>query len=446
MRKTVLFTAALLSMGSVCAEEDLDDLLGSFDTPTLQAAPPAETSINQASGFPRHDFNSRLTLLATHNYQAHSDTPDYQDLSSAKTSLRLGIKSQWNKAWRSEAQLAGFHDAGYAIKGRDQFNAETLKHHEQELELRDTFVQGKLSDRLDIKIGRQIVVWGKSDSLRVVDVLNPLDLRDPGITDIENLRLPVGMAKADYYQGSWHGELILVGETRFSKRPAFGSQYSFYPSAPPAEDSLDSDAEHLQYAAALHFQSSAADASLHLAKIYDDDPYMTSGRLRHAPINLAGISANAPLGAWLVKTELALTDGKRFSPQPKQTYQQAKAMLGLEYYGISNHTFALEAMASQILDYDQALDNGSFAVGETASQTALRYSGKLLREQLTVNALASLWGNGGDGAFYRGWSSYELASGSSVSAGVVIYQSGDQLMFKQVADRDKLFVSWDWYY
>lgn len=445
MQKAVLLTAALLSAGNAWAEENLDDLLGGFEDNALQAEPATESSFDQATQFPKHDFSSRLTLLASHNYQARSGTPDYQDLSSAKLSLRLGVKSQWDKAWRSEAQIAGFHDAVFGIKGRDQFNDETLKRHEQEIELRDTYVQGKLSDRLDVKFGRQIVVWGKSDSLRVVDVLNPLDLRDPGMTDIEDLRLPVGMAKADYYQGNWHGELIVIGETRFSKRPAYGSQYNFYPTQPPAEDTLDSDADHLQYAAALHYQSSAADASLHLAKVYDDDLHVANGRLRHAPVSLIGTSANAPLGAWLIKAELALTDGKRYSSLPSQTYQQGKAMFGLEFYGISNHTFALEAMASQILDYDNALDSGPFGVGETSSQTALRYSGKFMREQLEINALASLWGDGSDGAFYRAWASYELAPGSSVGAGIVVYQSGDELMFEQVADRDKVFVTWDWY-
>ena len=36
------------------------------------------------------------------------------------------------------------------------------------------------------------------DNLRVTDVLNPMDLRVPGLTDIDDLRLPVTMIKLDY--------------------------------------------------------------------------------------------------------------------------------------------------------------------------------------------------------------------------------------------------------
>ena len=49
------------------------------------------------------------------------------------------------------------------------------------------------------KLGRQIVNWGRSDTVRVLDVINPLDNREPGLVDIEDLRLPVTMARVDYF-------------------------------------------------------------------------------------------------------------------------------------------------------------------------------------------------------------------------------------------------------
>jgi hypothetical protein len=78
---------------------------------------------------------------------------------------------------------------------------------------------------LDFKIGRQIVVWGKSDSIRITDVLNPLDNRTPGLIDIKNLRLGRLMSKLDYYQDNLKISAALLHENRFSKNPKFGSDF-----------------------------------------------------------------------------------------------------------------------------------------------------------------------------------------------------------------------------
>ena len=78
-----------------------------------------------------------------------------------------------------------------------------LDAYEQESELREVYLQGALASALDIKVGRQIVVWGKSDNIRITDVLNPIDNREPGLVDIEDVRLPLTMSRLDFYFGDW---------------------------------------------------------------------------------------------------------------------------------------------------------------------------------------------------------------------------------------------------
>jgi hypothetical protein len=80
--------------------------------------------------------------------------------------------------WRLLIGMKLFYDFAYALKGRDQFTEEVLDAYEDEVELSEAFVQGRLNRYLDIKAGRQIVVWGRSDNIRITDVLNPLDLRE----------------------------------------------------------------------------------------------------------------------------------------------------------------------------------------------------------------------------------------------------------------------------
>jgi len=52
----------------------------------------------------------------------------------------------------------------------------------------------------NIRIGKQIVVWGETDGFRLMDQINPLDQRR-GMTDVqfETTIIPIWLAKAEYY-------------------------------------------------------------------------------------------------------------------------------------------------------------------------------------------------------------------------------------------------------
>lgn len=61
------------------------------------------------------------------------------------------------------------YDAMPLVKGRSNYSDK------YQLELHEAFALASPTDTLDIKVGRQIVVWGVSESLRITDVLNPMD-------------------------------------------------------------------------------------------------------------------------------------------------------------------------------------------------------------------------------------------------------------------------------
>ncbi|WP_201341520.1 DUF1302 family protein [Abyssogena phaseoliformis symbiont] len=97
----------------------------------------------------------------------------------------------------------------------------TPKGYKHELNLNELILEGSINP----KIGRQIVVWGRSDSIRITDVLNPLDNRMPGLVGIKNLRLGRLMSKLDYYFDKLNLSMIVLHENRFSKTAAYGSDF-----------------------------------------------------------------------------------------------------------------------------------------------------------------------------------------------------------------------------
>ncbi|MEA1971132.1 MAG: DUF1302 family protein, partial [Thermodesulfobacteriota bacterium] len=320
------FTLLLPLPAFAVENELLDEVISGFDDKKPDA--PSDAMQNVLEGFddtpgeaahelPKNEFkpsmfslNGNLKLGASYNFAHHKpegNETDWRGLSRLRTELNLELNAKFSSSWQARINGKGTYDFAYTIQDRDEFTNDVLDNYEKELELGETYIQGSLTKSLDIKLGRQIVVWGKSDNIRVTDVLNPLDIREPGLTDIEDLRLPVTMSRLDYYIGDWSLTGIAIHEIRFNKIPKYGSD--FYPGfqPPPHEDKPDSCCKNTEYAAAINGIFSGWDISFYWADYYNDMPYMelvSAGpppqvEWKHARLKMLGAAFNAAVGNWL---------------------------------------------------------------------------------------------------------------------------------------------------
>jgi len=207
------------------ASGEMDDVLSGFDAPAEKQIDVGKTDDGMIPEW--LELGGSIGISASVNF-AH-DAPeeggtDFRGLSMLRTTVALDSEATFG-GWQLKISGHGFYDAAYVIQNRDQYTDELLDLYEQEFELDDVYLIGSLASNLDIKTGRQIVVWGKSDNLRITDILNPLDNRVPGLVDIKNRRLPVTMTKLDYYFGDWNLSGIMVHEVRFDKNPVFNSDF-----------------------------------------------------------------------------------------------------------------------------------------------------------------------------------------------------------------------------
>ncbi|MBT8372804.1 MAG: ligand-binding protein SH3, partial [Deltaproteobacteria bacterium] len=325
---------------------------------------------------------------------------------------------------------------------------DVVDNYEKEIELGETYLRGSLTKSFDVKIGRQIVVWGKSDNIRVTDVLNPLDMREPGLIDIEDLRLPVTMSRLDYYIGDWSLTGITIHEIRFNKNPEFGSD--FYPSLtpPPHEDKPDSNCKNTEYAAAINGIFSGWDVSFYWADYYNDMPHfelVPAGpppqiELKHARLKMVGFAFNAALGNWLLKTEAAYIDGFEFFNSSEKDYSRIDVLAGIEYSGFTDTTVSLEAVNRHTNNFDDVLELPPDQAEEDEFQWVVRLTRNFLNETLSLTLLASTFGETGqDGAFQRFSAEYDITDSIEIEGGVVFYKSGDLARFRNIGDNDRLF-------
>lgn len=387
------------------------------------------------------------TSYNMHHHEAEGTDTEWHGLSRLRAKMVLELDAKFSESWQARVAGHGFYDFAYRIRGRDEFTQEVLDENEKELEFGEVWLLGSITDKLDLKAGRQIVVWGKSDNIRVTDVINPLDLREPGLTDLENLRLPVTMTKLDYFLWGLNLSGMVIHEVRYNKEPEFGSD--FFPAAQPlpTTESPDTgfDIDNTQYALALDGIFHGWDASLYGAYFYDDTPHLdidSSGgqKLKHARLKMVGGAFNIATGNWLFKTEAAYLDGIRFFNSGKD-FNRIDALVGVEYSGFTDMTVSFEIADEHILNHDDQVEEAPDFTEQDRWVSALRLTKTYLNETLNLTFLAQTWGlTGDDGAFQRFTAEYDLTDAIELTGGVVFYQSGDLPRFREVGENDRLYL------
>lgn len=396
-------------------------------------------------------LDGHLRLAATVNTAHHApegDEIDWRGLSRLCGEGQLAGDLRLPKEWRLYLSGSSFYDLAYALNGRDDYTDAVLSEYEAETELAETYLLGSLGRHLDLKAGRQILVWGKSDNIRITDVLNPLDLRSPGLTDMADLRLPVTATRLDLHGGPWTLTGVAVHEIRFNKLPPYGSD--FYPAEgpPPSEEVPADSLAHSEYALALAGTFHAWDLTLSWADTYSDlghlelDP-TTPGNLvrKHERLQQFGLAANWALANWLLKTEAARIEGLRFFNAPGERFGRLDFLLGIEYGGWRETTFSIEVADRHILGHQERFEAVPDAVEAHEPQLVARLSRDLLHDTLNLEVLASYWGAGGEnGGLQRYSATYDINDALELYLGFVAYQSGKKGQFQGIGDNDRLFA------
>ena len=455
---------ALLLVTQPVAASELDDVLGGFDD-----SPPSEQSQldDVLAGFEEQSADSQevaaepffpewlsirgglgleLSLNVAHE-APEAQQPDFRGLSMARTSFDLVADVKFS-GWQARLGSAFFYDALYALQGRDHYSNRLLDDYESQAELTEAYLQVNLTDSLDLKVGRQVVVWGKSDNIRITDVLNPLDNRQPGMVDIKDLRLPVAMSRLDYYWGDWNVSGLIIHEPRWSKNPVWNSDFFPGTMAQPQDDPPSWSLETHQYGLAINGIFSGWDLSFYGASLLDNrghlvrDPSNTT-TVVHNRVTMAGAAVNVVRGSWLFKGEAAYWHGLEFSALAGEDRPRLDLLAGWEYSGLSETTFSFELSNRHIFDFDPRLAALPDGQQEDLVQWALRATRDMYNDRLTLTALLSSFGLvGEDGGFLRCQLEYDLTDSITLTAGGLFYQSGDYLPFRSIGDNDRLFVEY----
>jgi hypothetical protein len=117
-----------------------------------------------------------------------------------------------------------------------------------EVELREFFLEG-VFDRAQWRIGKQQVVWGQADGLKVLDVVNPQSFRAFILEDFEDSRLPLWTANVEVPVGPVSAQFLWVPDASGHAFAPDGSVFEFsakglsYPDPRPGLDVVVQEVE-----------------------------------------------------------------------------------------------------------------------------------------------------------------------------------------------------------
>lgn len=319
-------------------------------------------------------------------------------------------------------------------------------------------------DNMDLRIGRQMIIWGKADGVFITDIISPKDLGEFLLRDFDEIRTGITSLKADYYLGNNTLEFVWVPTFTSTMMPDEPSIWSRVPKfdLPATVDESEKDIpgrlENSEAFLKFSGMSSLIDFEIMTGTMWDDDPTMhilpeftmidgnpqPTGLLlkpQHHRLNLMGGSFSTEIKGFVVRGEGAYYTGKQFSALDTQMNMPLNLvekdylhyLIGTDF-NIGETQFSTQFIQRAIMDYDDAI-----VQDETDNMMTFLANRTFMRETLTLQ-LFSYVGLNYEDALIRPTIAYDIADGFELLAGANIFFRNDDT---EPADVSEMFGYFD---
>ena len=329
---------------------------------------------------------------------------------------------------------------------------------ELEMGLRQAYVD-IYWDSVDLRVGRQQVVWGKGDGVFITDVVSPKDLRRFLLPDFEEIRIGVDAVKFDYYRGSGTLEVVWIPVFAPALGPDEGSvwarsaEFPVQPSFDLSSKDVGASLENSEVFAKYSLLSSSFDLEMMAGYAWDDEPALHLSveqdpdthdvvslvvTPQHHRLGLAGGSFSAGVGGIVVRGEGAYYWGKQLATRSLLTgdgvleRDYVHYLLGVDWtsFGVG---MSAQFVSEVILDHDDLL-----ASDERSDVMTFLARDDFLNDTLHLEFFSYVGLSDGD-ALLRPKVSYDVADGFEVLFGADLFM-GDEGMFGAYDANDSVYT------
>jgi len=314
-------------------------------------------------------------------------------------------------------------------------------------------------ESMDVRLGKQQVVWGEATGLRITDVVNPRDFREFILDDFTDSRIPLWMTKLSYYVGDYTftGLWIPFFEPDRPALPGSTWEWTFNRIAPPDgvtvvvhdADEPDTTWENAEYGARISGLVSGWNMTLSYLFAWDDMParhihfdprasqLIVDQRFHRLPVY--GFTFANAFGPFVPRGEFSYYTGKMYNTaNPMAADRLVKRdflyyMIGTDY-SLSTHLFNFQFIQKVILDYEDEIYED-----QVYNSFSFWWQGKFSNETLKPELLL-IYGTNEGGWLIRPKFAYDLTDKITVTAGFDILSGPAWSFFGQFDANDRIYV------
>ncbi|KAA3610064.1 MAG: hypothetical protein D8M58_07500 [Calditrichaeota bacterium] len=329
---------------------------------------------------------------------------------------------------------------------------------ELELGLREVYMD-IFFDSIDLRIGKQQIIWGKADGVFITDIISPKDLREFLLPDFDEIRTGVTAVKANYYNGDNTLEFVWLPSFTPTAMPEEGSlwfpqlDFPIQPEFDNSKRNVEASLQNSEIFAKYSALTSFADFEIMAGYAWDDDPTMHITKTidpqtmqltgltvfpQHHRLTIAGGSFSTTVSGVVLRGEGAFYSGKYFNTADPAIHDAVVQkdyihyLIGMDY-SLWDINISGQFIQQAILDYDKLIDQDEFE--NTMTFLARR---DFLRETLTFELFTYVGLNNND-ALIRPRLLYDLSDGFEVQFGANIF-TGDEGSFGQYDQNDMIYT------
>ncbi len=230
----------------------------------------------------------------------------------------------------------------------------------RELYLDKDFSLGELPGR--VRLGKQQVVWGQADGLRLLDVVNPQDFREFILADFNDSRIPLWMINMEIFLDFADLQVLLIPDTSVHRLPDQNATFEFtapFANLPPGLASQpvtferpNDDVTDGDVGVRLSLFKNGWDLSLNYLYRFDDFPVFDAALTPHYErTHTIGASASTAIGEVVLRSELVMNTDKYFlTPSGLTPVAEVGYVFGLDWRGLTDTILSFQVFQSILLD------------------------------------------------------------------------------------------------
>ena len=179
------------------------------------------------------------------------------------------------------------------------------------------------SENWDVRLGKQYIIWGVLEGVRIVDEVNPMDFRELILPDLLDYRVSTWSTKLDYYSDWGDLEVIWIPDLQFHKPAPEGSEWELLQEVPGTREPESWTLKNSEIG--FKWDVNLLDTELSFSYFYtwDDFPVIfrsvkVDGTVdavfypTYTRISMYGLTAVRQAGPLILKAELAYVEDKFF--------------------------------------------------------------------------------------------------------------------------------------